>query len=40
MRARSWVDEFGTTTQHARRLGRIALAFDRWDAVVSYPAPR
>jgi acyl-CoA dehydrogenase len=41
MRARSWVDEFGTTTQHARRLGRMALAADDpWDAVVSYPAPR
>jgi acyl-CoA dehydrogenase len=41
MRARSWVDEFGTTTQHARRLGRIALAADDpWDVVVSYPAPR
>ena len=41
MRARSWVDEFGTTSQHARRLGRIALAADDpWDAVVSYPAPR
>jgi acyl-CoA dehydrogenase len=40
MRARSWVDEFGTTTQHARRLGRMALAFDPWDVVVSYPAPR
>jgi acyl-CoA dehydrogenase len=41
MRARSWVDEFGTTTQHARRLGRMALAaHDPWDVVVSYPAPR
>jgi acyl-CoA dehydrogenase len=41
MRARSWVDEFGTTTQHARRLGRMALAADDpWDVVVSYPAPR
>jgi acyl-CoA dehydrogenase len=41
MRARSWVDEFGTTTHHARRLGRIALAAsDPWDVVVSYPAPR
>jgi acyl-CoA dehydrogenase len=41
MRARSWVDEFGTTTQHARRLGRLALAAeDPWDVVVSYPAPR
>jgi acyl-CoA dehydrogenase len=40
MRARSWIDEFGTTTQHARRLGRMALAADDpWDVVVSYPAP-
>ena len=40
MRARSWVDEFGTTAQHARRLGRMALAAaDPWDVVVSYPAP-
>lgn len=39
MRARSWVDEFGTTTQYARRLGRMALsADDPWDVVVSYPA--
>jgi acyl-CoA dehydrogenase len=41
MRARSWVDEFGTTTRYARRLGRMALAADDpWDVVVSYPAPR
>ena len=41
MRARSWVDEFGTTTLYARRLGRMALAADDpWDVVVSYPAPR
>ena len=41
MRARSWVDEFGTTGHYARRLGRIALAAnDPWDVVVSYPAPR
>ena len=41
MRARSWVDEFGTTGWYARRLGRIALAADDpWDVVVSYPAPR
>src|SRR6476619_2160388 len=41
MRARSWVDDFGTTTQYARRLGRMALAADDpWDVVVSYPAPR
>jgi len=41
MPARNWVDEFGTTAHHARRLGRIALAADDpWDVVVSYPAPR
>jgi acyl-CoA dehydrogenase len=41
MRARGWVDEFGTTTQYARRLGRMALAAeDPWDVVVSCPAPR
>jgi hypothetical protein len=37
MRARSWVDEFGTTTQYARRLGRMALDHDirgmSWSAV-------
>jgi acyl-CoA dehydrogenase len=38
MRARSWIDEFGTTTHHAIRLGRVALAASReagntWDAV-------
>ncbi|HTI73643.1 MAG TPA: acyl-CoA dehydrogenase family protein [Mycobacterium sp.] len=41
MAARSWVDEYGTTAQHARRLGRMALAADDpWDVVVSCPAPR
>jgi acyl-CoA dehydrogenase len=41
MRARTWVDEFGTTGFHARRLGRMALAADDpWDVVVSCPAPR
>jgi acyl-CoA dehydrogenase len=41
MRARSWVDDFGTTMHHARRLGRIALAADDpWQAVVSCPEPR
>jgi acyl-CoA dehydrogenase len=41
MRARSWVDEFGTTGFYARRLGRMALAADDpWDVVVSYPARR
>jgi acyl-CoA dehydrogenase len=35
MRARSWADEFGTTGQHARRLGRMALAADDvWSLVV------
>ena len=41
MRARSWIDEFGTTSRYARRLGRMALAADDpWDVVVSYPSPR
>jgi acyl-CoA dehydrogenase len=41
MRARGWVDEFGTTALYARKLGRMALAAaDPWDVVVSYPAPR
>jgi acyl-CoA dehydrogenase len=41
MPARGWVDEFGTTATHARRLGRMALAAtDPWDVVVSCPAPR
>ena len=41
MRARSWVDEFGSTASYARKLGRIAMAADDpWDVVVSYPAPR
>jgi acyl-CoA dehydrogenase len=35
MRARSWADEYGTTGQHARRLGRMALSGDDpWDLVV------
>lgn len=38
MRARSWVDEFGSTGQHARRLGRMTLAADDpWSVVVSCP---
>ncbi|MGH3678287.1 MAG: acyl-CoA dehydrogenase family protein [Mycobacterium sp.] len=38
MRARSWVDDFGSTGHYARRLGRIALAAeDPWDLVVSCP---
>ena len=41
MRARSWVDDFGTTTHYARRLGRMALAADDpWQVVVSCPEPR
>jgi acyl-CoA dehydrogenase len=41
MRARSWVDDFGSTASHARRLGRMTLAADDpWDVVVSCPAPR
>ena len=28
MRARSWIDDFGTTTHYARRLGRLTLAAD------------
>lgn len=40
MRARSWIDEFGDTAQHARRLGRMTLATnddrasDPWDVVI------
>lgn len=40
MRARSWVDEFGSTASYARRLGRLTLTGDPWDFVVSCPAPR
>jgi acyl-CoA dehydrogenase len=41
MRARSWIDDFGTTTHYARRLGRTALAADDpWQLVVTCPAPR
>ena len=41
MRARSWIDDFGTTTHYARRLGRLTLAADDpWQVVVSCPAPR
>lgn len=40
MRARSWVDEFGSTVSHARRLGLSVLAADDpWDLVVSCPTP-
>jgi acyl-CoA dehydrogenase len=28
LRARSWIDEFGSTGHYARKLGRIALAPD------------
>jgi len=35
MRARSWADEFGTTGEYAKRLGRMALATDDvWSLVV------
>lgn len=35
MRAQSWITEFGSTIEHARRLGHIALsADDPWDIVV------
>lgn len=38
MRARSWVDDFGSTAHYARRLGRTALSTDDpWDVVVSCP---
>jgi acyl-CoA dehydrogenase len=41
MRARSWVDDFGSTVHWARRLGRMALTTDEpWEFVVSCPAPR
>ncbi|WP_159228984.1 acyl-CoA dehydrogenase [Mycolicibacterium vanbaalenii] len=38
MRARSWIDEFGSATHHAIRLGRVALAASRkadtpWDVL-------
>jgi acyl-CoA dehydrogenase len=35
MRARSWADDCGTTSHHARRLGRMALSGgDPWDLIV------
>jgi acyl-CoA dehydrogenase len=41
MRARSWLDDYGSTGHYARLLGRMALAADDpWDVVVSCPAPR
>jgi acyl-CoA dehydrogenase len=34
LRARSWVDEFGSAGHHARRVGRLALnATNVWDCV-------
>jgi acyl-CoA dehydrogenase len=38
-RAQSWMDEFGSTGHHARRLGRVALAatrngIDPWDVLI------
>jgi acyl-CoA dehydrogenase len=34
LRAQSWIDDYGTTNHHARRLGRLALdAQDPWDLV-------
>jgi acyl-CoA dehydrogenase len=36
MRARSWIDEFGSTGFYARRLGRLALAADNpWDVLIA-----
>jgi acyl-CoA dehydrogenase len=35
MRAQSWIDEYGSTTHYARRLGHLALSADNpWDVVV------
>jgi acyl-CoA dehydrogenase len=35
MRAQSWIDDYGTTAHHARRLGRMALtAEEPWDLVI------
>jgi acyl-CoA dehydrogenase len=35
MRARSWADEFGSTSHHARRLGRMVMASDDpWDVLI------
>lgn len=37
LRARSWVDEFGGTGHHARRLGRLALSSTNlWDCVTGW----
>ncbi len=36
LRAQSWAGDYGTTTQYARRLGRLALATeDPWDLVAA-----
>lgn len=36
LRAQSWAGDYGTTTQYARRLGRLALAAeDPWDLVAA-----
>lgn len=35
MRAQSWIQDYGTTAHHARRLGRMALAADEpWDVAI------
>lgn len=35
MRAQSWITEFGSTVDHARRLGQIALSAENpWDVVI------
>lgn len=34
-RARSWISEFGDTASHAGKLGRMALAGDLWQMIVS-----
>ncbi|MCX2931653.1 acyl-CoA dehydrogenase family protein [Mycobacterium sp. CVI_P3] len=39
MRARSWIDEFGSTAHYARRLGEVTMhaagaGFDPWDALI------
>ena len=40
MRARSWVEEFGDTAHHARRLGRMALSgVDPWDVIIGAAIP-
>lgn len=35
LRAQSWIDEFGSTAYHARRLGRVAMGSDDlWDMLI------